>query len=602
MKRWVWLGLVGGLVACAEEKPPSQVEPQACPGTTEESLPGSVQAQALAESDDGLEDVLITFRPRVSANAMARADAFATDVERTGGQVKRRFPHLNLVSARLTPQAREALARNPDVVSVEPNHEVHAFGMPRLAPSAWLGGTPNTVGSVGEYTEGLKMIQAPAVWDANNDGVLDTGSASGTNIKVCVIDSGWDDRHPELKAAYVGGMDFVEREDKLPAGTLGDGPLDRTLKDGVYVYGGGHGTHTAATIAAQFGAGGKVRPKQDANGVVGVAPTVQLLVARVLDVSGSGKVDDVIAAVDWCKSQGAKIASLSLGSNTDNETEKATFERALAGGMLAFAATGNSGAPKVAFPAAYESVVAVGAVDFTGEWQKFSQYGAEVSLVGPGVDVLSATIVGASPFSAVAAAGAQFKSNPLSYSAISTYSGRLVNCGQGESVAACGEEATCDGFVAYVDRGGGLYFEEKARNAIQAGAKAVIVGNNNAAEEEGAFTLGGPSAIWVPTTSVSLESGAALKRLVGQQVTVDVSGTDYLVQTGTSMATPHVAGAAALLWSALPHLTPLQVREALEKSAKPLGPEGRDAQYGFGLVQAADAIEYANTHFPVTAP
>jgi subtilisin family serine protease len=101
---------------------------------------------------------------------------------------------------------------------------------------------------------------------------------------------------------------------------------------------------------------------------------------------------------------------------------------------------------------------------------------------------------------------------------------------------------------------------------------------------------------------VSLESGDALKRLVGQQVTVDVSGTDYLVQTGTSMATPHVAGAAAVLWSARPDLTPSQVREVLEKSAKDLGPLNRDRQYGFGLVQVADAIEYANTHFPRNVP
>lgn len=598
MKRWVWLGLVGGLVACSE-KPPTKVEPQACPGTTEESVPRGPSVQALAAQDDGLEDVLITFRPRVSANAMAATDAFASDVARAGGQVKRRFPGLNLVSARLTPEAREALAKSPDVVSVRPNRKVHAFGMPSIPADLWLRGTANTSGSVGEYTPGLKMVQAPEVWDANNDGVLDVGSPSGTGVKVCVIDSGWDDRHPELKAAVIGGMDFVDHEDLLkPTDPPGDGPLDRELKNGVYVYGGGHGTHTAATIAAQLGAGGKVRPGQDANGVVGVAPTVSLLIARVLDVTGSGSTDDVIAAIKWCQSQGAHIASLSLGSSTPDVDEKQAFDNALAAGLLSFAATGNSGANVVAYPAAYDSVVAVGAVDFNGEWPQFSQYGPQVSLVGPGVGVLSATIVGASPFSDVAAGTTHFTSNPLEYSAINTYTGKLVNCGLGESATACGTDATCEGFVAYVDRGGGIYFEEKARNAIHAGAKAVIVGNNDTADGEGNFTLNGPSIIWVPTTSVSQETSLSLKGLIGQQVTVAVSGTDYLVQSGTSMATPHVAGAAALLRSARPDLDVAKVRESLEQTAKDLGPVGRDAQYGFGLVQAAKAIEYANTHYP----
>ncbi len=594
MKRWVWLGLVGGLVACSEKKDPpdEQVEPQACPGTAEASQPAPVRAQALS---DGMENVLISFKPRVSANAKASADAFATEVVRAGGQVKRRFTSLNVVAARVSPEARAALASNPDVLAVEPDRVVRAFGMPRLPTTAWLGGVPNTTGTVGEYTPGLKMVQAPDVWDALGDGTIDTGSPSGTNIKVCVIDSGWDNRHPELQAAYLDGMDFVDDDSKEPNG--GDGPLDRSKNsEGVLVWGGGHGTHTATTIAGQLGVGGKVRPGQESNGVAGVAPTVSLLIARVLDVTGSGTTSDVIAAVEWCQSKGAHIASLSLGSETESIIEQAAFDKALQGGMLSIAATGNSGKAQVSYPAAYDSVVAVGAVDFNGEWAEFSQYGTQVSLVGPGVNVLSASIVGAAPYADVESTGSHYTSNPLEYSSISAYTGRLVDCGLGDSVTSCGEGATCEGFVAYVDRGGGILFEEKARNAIKAGAKAVIVGNNDAGEAEGNFTLNAPSPHWVPTTSVSLETAGHIRTLFGKQVTVDVSGTDYLVQSGTSMATPHVAGVAALVWSARPDLTAAQVRKALEGSAKDLPPTGRDTKTGF--VQAAGAIAYANTNFP----
>ncbi|WP_163782857.1 S8 family serine peptidase [Myxococcus vastator] len=594
MKRCVWLGLVGGLMACGS----SEDEPKACPGTEGMSQLPTVVSAARSEAaltDDGAEDVIIAFRQRVFATAQANTEAFANEVTRAGGQVKQRVPSLNMLSARVSPEAREALARNPDVVSVSPNRPVYALGMsrPPLPAQAWLGAQPpppvNTVGSVGEYTEGLKMVQANQVWDANNDGVLDEGRPSGTGIKVCVIDSGWDNRHPELQAAFIGGKDFI-------SGSANALALDAQVdsQGNVLLWGGGHGTHTAATIAAQLGGGGRVRLGEDPNGTVGVAPTASLLIARVLNERGTGDTLKVIAALEWCQEQGANIVSLSLGASSDNEAEALAFSQAKANGVLAIAATGNSGAGEVSFPAGYDSVVGVGAVTFAGEWASFSQYGPGTNLVAPGVGVLSATIIGGAPYGEVAASGQQFMSNPLEYSAVGAYSGRLVDCGLGSSMSDCGEAATCEGFVAYVDRGGGILFEEKVRNAIRAGAKAVIIGNHTAEEGTGNFTLNGPSTLWVPTVSVSLESANVLRGLMGQDVTLDVTGLDYALQTGTSMSTPHVAGVAALVWSLNPQqLDAEDVRAALLDTARDLGPADWDPNYGNGLVQAAAAVEYA---------
>jgi len=595
MKRCVWLGLVGGLVACGSNSP---VEPQACPGTTGMSEPIVVSSASQSEAalaSDGSEEVIIAFRQRVFATARANTEAFAEEVGRAGGTVRRRMPTLNMVSARVSPAVREALARNPDVVAVSPDREVRALGLMQrpLSPQAWLGAEPrpppNTVGSVGEYTEGLKLVQANKVWDDNDDGVLDDGRPSGTGVKVCVIDSGWDNRHPELQAAFIGGKDFI-------SGSANALALDARVdtRGNVLAWGGGHGTHTAATIAAQLGAGGRVRVGNDPNGTVGVAPTASLLIARVLNETGSGSTTNVIAALDWCQQQGANIVSLSLGASTTNAAEELAFNQARARGVLAIAATGNSGEGKVSYPAGYDSVVGVGAVNFAEEWAAFSQYGEGTNLVGPGVGVLSATIVGGAPYGEVAASGQQFESNPLVYSALGAYTGRLVNCGLGASVSDCGEGATCEGFVAYVDRGGGILFEEKVRNAIRAGAKAVIIGNHIADEGMGNFTLNAPSSLWVPTVSVSLESANLLRRMEGQEVALDVTGLDYAVQTGTSMATPHVAGVAALVWSLDPQkMNAESVREALLETAKDLGPAGWDPNYGNGLVQAVDAVRYA---------
>jgi serine protease len=594
MKRWVWLGLVGLLAACKEEEepdpdPPPITNPQDCTTTSEQGLP-SERLSALSEESepqDGRKSFLIRYRRTVSSMAARAAE---DSVKRAGGQVTASWAGLGAVAVRLTPEQRAALAQDPDVLTLEPDRTVRAFGERQALASS---------GSVGEYTEGLKLVQAPLVWDANNDGVLDATAPNGTGIKVCVIDSGWDNRHPELQAAYVAGKDFVDDDDE---------PLDFELSTGKW--GGGHGTHTAATVVAQLGAHGTVNPGEEPNGVVGVAPGVGLLVARVLNIRGNGSTADIISALEWCRAEGAKIVSLSLGAPEPSATEEAAFKAAVEAGVLPIAATGNSGTgdpatePGVAYPAAYDGVLAVGAVNFKSEHPAFSQVGPQVALVAPGVDVLSAMIVGAESFSQVDVDGRTFESRSLAFAPLGEYTGKMLTCGVGDSKSACGEEATCDGFVAYVDRGGldgdgnGLTFAKKVTFMRRAGAKAVLIGNNDPGDGIGNFTLGTEDT-WLPTASVSFADGSALKALKGTTAKVKLVGVDYSRLTGTSMATPHVSGVAALLWSARPTtLTAMQVRALLQDSAQDLGTAGRDPSFGFGLVQAKKAMELLQTRHP----
>ena len=82
------------------------------------------------------------------------------------------------------------------------------------------------------------------------------------------------------------------------------------------------------------------------------------------------------------------------------------------------------------------------------------------------------------------------------------------------------------------------------------------------------------------------------KRLADSVVLALREGSGYEAWGGTSMATPHVAGVAALLWSARPDASNIEIRQAMTATALDLGVEGRDIAYGFGLVQAYDALQY----------
>jgi subtilisin family serine protease len=606
MRRLALLGLLGlGASACKE--PVEQQEAPLCPDlvieefshTTPDTLSNTTASALRSTSSnltaDGRERVLVRFRQPSALSAVAAAALprqREEKVRQVGARVKYNFSRLNVMAVSLTPEERARLAKDPEVLSISEDRKVHALGTSALEPvNALLAGERgplNTAGSASEYTWAVRQVQANEVWDANNDGAIDPGAFTGAGIKVCVIDSGIDWEHPELRAAYAEGKDFVDGDDN---------PEDKDAEG----WGGGHGTHVAGTIAAQPASGAQINPNdptQSRDGMVGVAPGATLLIARVLDKRGNGDTSDVIAALEWCQQRGAKIASLSLGSSRPADDEREAFDLAWRSGMLTIAASGNGGElatpESKTYPAAYESVLAVGAVNADRKHPSFSQGGDHLSLVAPGVAVYSTYPRGRSPFAELQVGGAFLKSGVLDYVPYESQEGKLLDCGLGVGLRSC-PGASCEGFIAYVDRGD-ITFAEKVRNVRSQGARAVIIGNNDPEDDEAlGFTLGSP-AEWPPVTAVATTTVPTIRAQFGSNVSLSVKGSDYSLSTGTSMATPHVAGVAALVWSARPNLTNAEVRSILERTAKDLTDPsleagvGKDIVFGHGLVQAKAAI------------
>lgn len=203
---------------------------------------------------------------------------------------------------------------------------------------------------------GVQKTGAPAAWAVTR----------GEGVKVCVVDSGVDPSHKDLKDNIIEGINTTEE----------GSPQDFTDRLG-------HGSHIAGTIAAV----------DNAEGVIGVAPKAAIYAARVIRRTGTGRFSDVLEGLAWCMKKKTPLISLSLSVPYDYPPLKEAMEAVENAGILVVAAAGNSGGP-VEFPAAYPQVIAVGAMDENGRAASFSARGPEVDFIAPGVDIVSAYMNG----------------------------------------------------------------------------------------------------------------------------------------------------------------------------------------------------------------
>lgn len=450
-------------------------------------------------------------------------------VERTlrasGGEVHHRFDGLNAIAVSLPEQALAGIRNNPNVEYVEA--DVIRRPMAQTQPY------------------GIGMVQAPETWA--------TGT-TGDGITVCVIDSGIHSSHEDFQGVnLVGGYPSSWGSDTC-----------------------GHGSHVAGTIAA----------KDNTSGVVGVnTGGVSLFIVKVFDGEACGwsYSSDLVDAANRCGNAGARVINMSLGGSFSSNAENTAFQNLYNAGVLSIAAAGNDGNTRHSYPASYDSVVSVAAVDSTKTIADFSQQTSQVELAAPGVSVLS-TVPHVTATTTVD--GASYMVTSLELTHEGNASGTLVSGG------LCESSGSWNGRTVLCERGN-ISFADKVNNAYAGGAAAVIIYNNAPGGFSGTLGTAGPA---IPAVSMSQEDGQFLvANKLGAAASVstvpDNQGNGYAYYDGTSMATPHVAGVAALVWSANPSWSNTQVRDALAVTAQDLGSGGRDNAYGWGLVQAKAALD-----------
>ena len=300
---------------------------------------GAVAADARAGNTDSYIVVFKDGTPNARGLAQRLANGNATHVYENS---------IRGFAAQFSPQAAAALARNPNVAYVEKD------GVATLAPPSGRGG-----GGGGSTSQSVPY----GVTRVN-------GGVDGAGRVACVIDSGVDLDHPDLRVDAGRSRTFIT-----------SGRDARDADDG-----NGHGSHVAGTIGAL----------DNGQGVIGVAAGATIIAVKVLDSRGSGAYSAVIAGVDYAATAGCTVANMSLGGPVSQALDDAVLAAGAAGVKMVLAAGNESDDARNHSPAraggvsASDNVYAISAVDSNDRFASFSNFGPSVAFAAPGVAVLSA--------------------------------------------------------------------------------------------------------------------------------------------------------------------------------------------------------------------
>jgi len=206
----------------------------------------------------------------------------------------------------------------------------------------------------------MYRVNAPATWN----------NTTGSGVKIAIIDTGISRKHPDLTVS--GGINLV-----------GTSNSKKWNDDN------GHGTHVVGIIAG----------RNNSIGVIGVAPGAEVYAVKVLDQFGSGRFSDVIEGIEWAVQNDMDIISMSLGTTEYSQALNDSSSSAYNAGILLVASAGNNGdgnpsTNDVMYPAKFESVIAISAIDQNNMAVSWSADGSEVELAAAGVGIYSTWLDG----------------------------------------------------------------------------------------------------------------------------------------------------------------------------------------------------------------
>jgi subtilisin family serine protease len=544
----------------------------------EGKIPPGLTRLASAEWAPGR--IIVRFRPGV--DTLSRRQSLLEQGATTIRPL--RLPGLELVRLAAGKSVREAIAAfrtDPAVAYAAPDYREHAFATPNdpQYPTLW----------------GLQKINAPGAWD------ITTGSAS---VKVAVVDTGIAAAHEDL-ANVVPGHDFI---------TGDSDPSDAN----------GHGTHVAGTIGAVGNNG---------TGVTGVNWNVSLMPLRVLDASGSGFDSDIINAFAFACANGARVVNGSFGGSAFNPAMRDAIA-GCANTLFVFAA-GNGGGDLVGdnndvvptYPCDYgappdnlSNIVCVAATDQNDNLTSFSNYGVNsVDLAAPGLGIASTYPAYDTVFSDGFEAGLSGWSaqspwarvsgvaNTGTWSVTDSPGGPYANsvdtrltrttpinlsgrkaCGLDYALSVDTESGS-DGVLIKVSGNGSTFTTVDGWSGHSGGFSDF---RDDLSAFDGAASVL-PQFEFVSNGSVTYDG-----------VYVDDVGVSCLAATqnqyrylsGTSMATPHVAGVAALVLAGHPACTAVEVKNAIVGTVDPIAAlSGKVGTSGRLDARAAVANAYCGT-------